>query len=193
MKTLILLLFVSLSASAQTSYLGLASSSYYTVNGGKLSQVHKPIVIIYSSRSASLYIEGRGTVYFPVYNFTSSLGHESFISDETDVAPRGQYDVMIDRTKDGNTVTVNIPSMGAAYIIEKARVYSANGEVTGMIDAKASAPHEAAKPAPLDSAITWRYTPAVASTKPAGPNYDSLRAARKLRDDAAILAATGHR
>jgi hypothetical protein len=168
MKTLLLpiLLLIASGLAAQNNYIGFASSKYYAVDKGGTKQVSGSISIVYNRYYCSIFIEGRGTISFPVDSYVlGDDASESFISDDNGTSLRGRYDVLVQRNKSGNSVSINIPDVGFAYIIENAHAYSANGEVLGKIDIKAekyqehrSTPHSnERRTVTIDSLITASF------------------------------------
>ena len=138
-------LFISLSffsscVFAQENYRGLISEAYMQItDNGKVVKTNKPVIIIYNRNYCSLYI-GDKTSHFPVESYTTRIKEgnieESFLSGETISTKFGWYSINILHNKNGESeITINLPSLpgAASYFVQKAKVYSENGKVSGKV------------------------------------------------------------
>lgn len=139
MKNLIIiLLLVVSSAKAQTTYLGLAASKYHYVYPGGVSDNKGPAFIVYNQYYCVIQLGKDYRISFPVTDLTKDKdGTESFLNDDGPTALRGYYTIRITRNKkDGNSVMINAPQAGTAYLFVNAHIYSPDGEVKGFIEQK---------------------------------------------------------
>ena len=133
------LLFFSNNVFAQ-SYRGLISQTFMQIaEKGNVIKTNKPLIIIYNRNYCSLYI-GDKISYFPVESYSTSIKEgnieESFLSGETSTTTFGWYLIRILHNNNGESdITINLPSIpgGAAYFVQKAKVYSENGKVSGKV------------------------------------------------------------
>lgn len=123
---------------AQTSYLGLAASKYNYLYPGGVSNNKGPVYIVYNQYYCVIQLGPDQRISFPVTDLTKDKnGTESFLNDDGPTALRGYWTIRITRNKkDGNSVMINAPQAGIAYLFTNAHVYSPDGEVKGFIEQK---------------------------------------------------------
>jgi hypothetical protein len=120
---------------------GLIGYSYLEVIGERNPiTVNKPLYIIYNSRYCKLSIDGKVTYFNVDPSYTRELEKgdvvESFINDESETNVRGWFSIRIEHKKAGSsTLTVNLPMVGQihAYVVNDAKIFSENGQVTGKV------------------------------------------------------------
>lgn len=119
---------------AQDYAFGLFSKSYlhYIGNTDRAERVKKNIYIIYNRGFCIFYVEGKGSFFFKIRNYTEKLDgeyiHTDFVSEETNTTPDAYYGILIDKSKDETIFQVSLPN-GYTYIVNDAKVYSQNGLV----------------------------------------------------------------
>ncbi len=141
---LFITLIVSLAvytSNCQSIYVGLYGSSFIQQSSrdpSKMERIKKEIYIVYSKNHCSFYVEGRGTINFPVRNYSVQLVGESiqtsFLSQETNTSPDGRYTIIINESKDKIYFQVALPNF--TYLVDRIDKYSENGQVTQRVFVK---------------------------------------------------------
>jgi hypothetical protein len=136
MKRVLLAIFLLPTISrAQSPMFGLFGARHLETTGsqGDLRRVNKPVSIIYNQEYCWIYLRDGDVVSFKTRSYTRDVNsstksiHESFVNQDSRTTADGFYHIMIDRMNDGTTFQISSPT--GTIVVEKAEVFSENGQV----------------------------------------------------------------